>query len=393
MGGGGGGASPAASSSALELTWTAPPRPWASVSPCACGGCGWRCGFSVPAHYLAATGEGPHLAADSGVAPGPLEGLLLTAGTLGQVAGPLRILVVSCWLVALAWTVLWHAGTATSALGDPRRPGLAALLGRGLVAWWRYLRLAVAAAAVTVGAVALLWTALAPLLGAAFRDPGARTGGWLAVGVTVTAILLLLGWAAALRASWLLASPHRRSATVALLDGLLGAIRQPVASFGTLLLWVVPAVAAAALPLIVVAFEPTFAGGWPGHLLTAAAGAVNAAATLALFLSFAPPDAWRREPPPAAPVMPPRPPGALPPPLPGEPGRSAPWEPPPVGVRECSGRVSVVAGMRGDGTTPRAGPGPPVPGPAYRSVSLSRFGPAARISSGQPSAKSLKFSM
>jgi hypothetical protein len=99
---------------------------------------------------------------------------------------------------------------------------------------------------------------------------------------------MLLVWLAGLRGAWLLGSEGRRSAVLAWLAGLWGTLRQPVRSVATLMVWLVPWLAALTAPLLIGWRFEAMRAVTPTGVLEAVAGLVVACCQVGLFLSFAP---------------------------------------------------------------------------------------------------------
>ncbi len=218
-------------------------------------------------------------------APGDLQ--LIVSGTLARSVAVLAVPVLLAVLGGWAWRVLWHAGIVrwrAWAAGRPQRLG--ELVGLGLMAWWRYARLSlvalVAAALVTGG----IWAPATRLA----RDAVGRLDETTSVRIVLaaaalTAIVLLILWTATVRGLWELARPGRRSAALAWLRGLGGALRHPLASLGTLLAWAVPLLAVWAGSLAAVrALGP----GIAGMAVLQLGALLTAACSIGLVGSFAP---------------------------------------------------------------------------------------------------------
>lgn len=228
----------------------------------------------------------------------PLDDTLIGAGdleligreTIGAHPPGVEPLIV-LWLVAWwQWTVLWHAGVVHWLIWASSRPlRLGELLGLGIGAWWRYLRLSLSAAAVLGAALALIWLPLALWGVIAVTGSSERLVVPVAAAAVATSIpVLVCCWAATLYGAWLLAMPRRRSALLAWCSGLVHAIRQPLATLGTLAVWGGPLMVAAALPLAAGWFLPSLRGGLDAFLLTQLAALLQAFCSVALFVSFAP---------------------------------------------------------------------------------------------------------
>ena len=205
-------------------------------------------------------------------------------------ARPLAFAVLSGLVLLWAWTVLWHAGVVAWTLrAGGGRPRLGELLGPGLAAWWRYARLS----ATALVALALAGAAIAlPLWWGAGRAYAAmaecRLLLLLGIGVVATKLTAIAVWLATLHGSWLLGLPGRRSALVAWLRGLQVAVHRPLASLGSWLVWVVPALlVSVVVPLLGVAFEG-LRGGPLLAVLGLLASLARAFCWVGLFCSFAP---------------------------------------------------------------------------------------------------------
>jgi hypothetical protein len=166
---------------------------------------------------------------------------------------------------------------------------LSEILSRGLLHWWRWARLGLTSvAAIGLGhvGIAAAYGLLTSRAAAAAAD--LMLGVWLVAAVVLVGVVVVVCWLAGLRGAWLLGDPTRRSAVLAWIGGLVGTMRQPVSSLATLALWALPAVAAAALPLIagwqIEALRSPMANG----LLSGFAGLIQALCWVGLFLSFAP---------------------------------------------------------------------------------------------------------
>lgn len=176
---------------------------------------------------------------------------------------PFLLAVLSGLVVLWAWTVLWHAGVVSWQLraGDGR-PRLGELLGQGMVAWWRYARLSAAALGALALVVAVLWIPLWFGLESAYDAMAERRLlVLLGLGVGATTLAAIVVWLATLHGAWLLGLPDRRSAVLAWLRGLSSALRMPLASLGTWLAWLVPALLVSGASLLVGGSFPDIRGG------------------------------------------------------------------------------------------------------------------------------------
>jgi hypothetical protein len=113
-------------------------------------------------------------------------------------------------------------------------------------------------------------------------------GVWLVAAVALAGLVVIVCWLAGLRGAWLLGEPDRRSAVVAWIGGLVGTARQPLSSVLTLTLWALPAVLAAALPLVAGWQIEALRAPTPNAILGGVSGVIQAFCWVGLFLSFAP---------------------------------------------------------------------------------------------------------
>ena len=210
------------------------------------------------------------------------DSLLILVELIRPVAGPLALALASGALALLAWSIVWHGGVVRWWQGaGAASVRLAEILGHGIVWWWRYARLAVVAATVTVALLAAIWVPLKPLIrNAGTIGAGGRSGLLLASGLVLTAVVLIICWLATLRGAWLLGESGRRSAVVAWLRGLGATLRQPIRSLWTLALWAVPGFALLVLPVLM--------EGLAAWLILMPAWLSSAFCWVALYLSFAP---------------------------------------------------------------------------------------------------------
>jgi len=223
----------------------------------------------------------------------PGDELLILFELLGPVIVPLVLALIGGAVTLFAWSVLWHAGTVRWYLwtGGSAPVRLAEVVGHGVVWWWRYLRLALTAAAMLALALVTVWLPLDLLM------PRVETVGsagrvvallWVGVGASLLAVAVC--WLATLRGAWLLGEAGRRSAIVAWLRGLVGTARSPVRSGFTLALWAVPALLFQTLPLSAGLVLPPLPGGGAGRLVAVLATFLAAFCWVGLLLSFAPKD-------------------------------------------------------------------------------------------------------
>lgn len=239
--------------------------------------------LAIQAAYSPALGKLPAVAA-----PGDATLVLMaTTGRLGRLVMLSALLaVVGIWL----WTVLWHAGLVSWRVWAADRPQrLGELVGHGVMRWWRYVRLALVASAVSLvllGAVTQGFGSAAKRVGETLREAAAMR--ITLAGGAVALILALFLWAGTLRALWELAETGRRSAVLAWLRGLGGVLRHPVASLGVLLAWVVPALVIWIAAFLGARALGTIGGGLPAYLVLQIGALLRAAAWVGLVGSFAP---------------------------------------------------------------------------------------------------------
>jgi len=223
-----------------------------------------------------------------GAAPGDVFIIVMWGlHQVGPVLGPAALIALA--LVGV-FTVLWHAGATGWQLWHAGEPVRAAnILGVGVLRWWRYARLAATGLVV----IPVLTAGLsAPFFLLAKRAAKAlaetRMVNLQLAGMAVAGLVLWIGWSATLRGAWELAHPRRRSAARAWLDGLLGTIRSPLSSLGTLFLLGGLGKALALTPLMTGLMHRGF-GGTPAWFGLAVLSHLAAAfCWVALFFSFAP---------------------------------------------------------------------------------------------------------
>ena len=216
---------------------------------------------------------------------------LIVLETVRGATRPVVFALLSGLMLLWAWTVLWHAGVVAWTLRADagRRARLGELLGPGLTAWWRYVRLSATALVALALAAAALWLAVWwGAQGAIVAMAERRLLLLLGIGVVATKLTAIAVWLATLHGSWLLGVPGRRSAVAAWLRGLQVAVHRPLASLGAWLVWVVPAMlVSAVVPLLGVAFEG-LRGGALLAVLGLLASLARAFCWVGLFCSFAP---------------------------------------------------------------------------------------------------------
>jgi hypothetical protein len=247
----------------------------------------------VPAQAVVqfATGTARANLPDGPLPPG--DELLMLYELLGPVVAQLVLALIGGAVALVAWSVLWHAGTVRWFLwnGGNAPVQLAEVLGHGVVWWWRYLRLALTAAAMLATVLFVVWLPLDLLMPRVETVGSAgRVVALLWIGVGASLIAGAVCWLATLRGAWLLGEAGRRSAIVAWLRGLAGTVRRPVRSGYTLLLWAVPALVFQSLPLTAGLVLPPLPGGGAGSLVAGLATFLAAFCWVGLLLSFSPED-------------------------------------------------------------------------------------------------------
>jgi hypothetical protein len=194
--------------------------------------------------------------------------------------------LVGCWL----WTVLWHAGVVSWHVWvGGRVVRLGEVLGLGVSAWLRYLRLSVTAGSALLLGVVLIWVSLGYWLYGAWQEQdGFRLLTLLGLGFGFSVLAAIFSWAAVLWGAWLLGMPGSRSAAVAWWHGLVSTWRHPMVTFSCLGRWLFVAGAAALLPVLLPWQLATLRGPISSFVTGAAGGLALAYCWVGLFLSFAP---------------------------------------------------------------------------------------------------------
>ncbi len=225
---------------------------------------------------------------DGSLPPGELA--LVLFNRLEPVALMLVWIALAGGAALWGWTVLWQAGVVRwFVLSSRDGVRLSEILSRGLLDWWRWARLGLTSVAVLGAAhagLAVTWWSANDRMRAAGDD--SAVGLWLLLVAAGSLAAVLLVWLTGLRGAWLLGSEGRRSAVLAWLAGLAGSIRQPLRSVWTLVVWIVPAVVAAAAPLWLGWQVEATRGVVPTAAIEAVGGLVAAFCLVGLFASFAP---------------------------------------------------------------------------------------------------------
>jgi hypothetical protein len=246
--------------------------------------------LGVPVSLIVAGAAGTPLAS---LPPGDAvprgEIALLVVDAVTPVLAPLWVVLATSVLAAWAFTVLWHAGVARFEVWGSGPPAPSHILGLGLTAWWRYCRLALTALLVLLGLFAALFSGVAFGVEEAYTSMAeGRMVLLIGLGLLAGALIKVVVWTALLRGAWELAVPTRRSAVGAWFRGLMGAFRQPLASFGTIVVLGTLAVGCAVVPLAAPLLWPVLRGAPAARALAAGGGLGAAFFSVALFTAFAP---------------------------------------------------------------------------------------------------------
>ena len=193
-------------------------------------------------------------------------------------------------LLTWAWTILWHAGLCRWLVWrEADTPRLLPILGHGVLRWTAYFRLSVVSFlsfALLIGGTAAL---SAHLIRNAMDEMQENRGfTLLLLMLLLVALLKIILWAATMRGAWELALPHRRSAFMAFLRGLRGALTQPVATLLPTAVFGVLIAALCCLPLLLGLYHPGLRSGWQAVLLPAVSGLAASFLQLWIFASMAP---------------------------------------------------------------------------------------------------------
>jgi len=261
---------------------------WRLIAAC------WAVSFLVfaPALLVLRTTIFRALAAVPGEAgaapPGDIALIIIEAGW--PILPPLGLAVVSGIVVLWLWTVLWHAGVVAWQLWTGgRRVRLGEVLGLGMVAWWRYIRLSLTALVALVLLGIGIWLPLASAIRTSLDAMNEqRMMLLLVVGLGITKLMAIVVWIATMHGAWLLGLPEYRSAVLSWVRGLGSAIRTPFSSFFTWLVWLVPAWLAAVVPLAFGIRFDGLRGSVALIVLSLAAGLVRSICWVGMFNSFAP---------------------------------------------------------------------------------------------------------
>lgn len=215
---------------------------------------------------------------------------LIAAAGVSTLGRPMISAVVAGSLLTWLWGVLWRGSLVGWKLwASDRRLAVGELLGHGLVHFGRFFRLALASAlAMALGLVVVWAPAVVVLLVTGEPPPPVRLWILLLIGGSGTMAVMVAVALASLRGAWLLGRADHRSAVVAWLRGLDGAIQQPSKSLLALIVWWAPVIAAAALPLVVGWLAPPWAGRVGLVVMLSLSMLVRSACRVALLASFAP---------------------------------------------------------------------------------------------------------
>lgn len=220
--------------------------------------------------------------------PGDIALIIIEAGR--QILLPLGLAVASGILVLWLWTVLWHAGVVAWQLWTGgRRVRLGEVLGLGMVAWWRYIRLSLTALVALALLLIGLWLPLASVIRTSlYAMNEERMMLLVVVGFGITKLIAIVVWIATMHGAWLLGLPENRSAVLSWARGVWSAVRTPFSSLFAWLVWLVPAWLAAVVPLAVgIRFEG-LRGSVALIVLSLGAGLVRSVCWIGMFNSFAP---------------------------------------------------------------------------------------------------------
>ncbi len=188
------------------------------------------------------------------------------------------------------WTVLWHAGVVAWQLWTGgRRVRLGEVLGLGMVAWWRYIRLSLTALAALVLAGVVLWLPLGSAIRTSLNAMNEeRMMLLVVVGFGITKLIAIVVWIATMHGAWLLGLPEYRSAVLSWVRGLWSAVRTPFSSLSTWFVWLVPAWLAAVVPLVVGFRFEGLRGSVALIVVSLLASLVRSFCWVGMFNSFAP---------------------------------------------------------------------------------------------------------
>ncbi len=218
------------------------------------------------------------------------ELVLIVRGALDHQRGVLAALAAGGIVALAGWSVLWRAGVGAWSVWRRGRPvRLTALLGLGLIGWWRMA--AVLAIGWAVGAVALAAVALAlsaAVLWAWTRGAEQLLVVILAAGAVAGLAVVGLCRAAILAGAWRVVRPDRPGVVRSWLEGLVLVMRRPLAAAAALAVWDTLAAAAMVLGGGLLVWSPGLADRSWGLVVIAAAALVRAFSRVALYLSFAP---------------------------------------------------------------------------------------------------------
>ena len=207
-----------------------------------------------------------------------------------QILLPLGLAVASGILVLWLWTVLWHAGVVAWQLWTGgRRVRLGEVLGLGMVAWWRYIRLSLTALVALALLLIALWLPSISVIRTSLNAMNEeRMMLLVVVGIGITKLIAIVVWIATMHGAWLLGLPEHRSAVLSWVRGVWSAVRTPFSSLFTWLVWLVPAWLAAVVPLAVGMRFDGLRGSLALIVLSLVAGLVRSVCWVGMFNSFAP---------------------------------------------------------------------------------------------------------
>jgi len=244
----------------------------------------------TPVMLIVENALAPSLAAlpEGAMADGDLALIVIQA--FDEIRAPAILMLLVAVVLGWLWTVMWHGGVVSWRLwADTDKAQLSRILGLGLVSFWKFLRLSLVSNALVFTLLILAWWPLGKLISSSYTSmQEARMMQAIGFGLVVTVLVIWVCRAAVLRASWILGRHDRRSAVLALFDGIVGAFAHPLSSLGTVALFSVLAFGAGAAPLIAGMMNQALRSGIPAQVFSHVAALVAAFFWLALFTSFAP---------------------------------------------------------------------------------------------------------
>ncbi len=216
--------------------------------------------------------------------------LLIVYQVFDEIHSPAALMLLIAVVLGWLWTVIWHGGVVSWRLwADSDGESIAQIVGLGLVSFWKYFRLSLASNALVFASLILVWWPLWKLTVFSYKaGQEERMMQAIGFGMILTVLVIWVCRAAALRASWILGRHDRRSASLALVDGIVGTCAHPLLSLGTVALWSVLALGAGAVPLFAGALIPALRIGVSAQMLSHLAALAAAFFWVTLMTSFAP---------------------------------------------------------------------------------------------------------